>query len=77
MGAAHDFDSDWDYFESLMTPEEKIAEAITEDESMGAAFAKWMNEQFPRAAELVIANYADAYYLETFAKQRIDEEGEP
>lgn len=79
MGTAHNFDSDWDYHESLMTPEEKVVEAITDgDEPIATQYIDWMLKKHTSHVRTLLIDTAGATpYLEEFAKIKIENEAIP
>lgn len=79
MGTAHNFDSDWDYHESLMTPEEKVVEAIADGgEPIATQYVDWMLEKHNSHVRTLLIDTAGATpYLEEFAKTKIEDEAIP
>lgn len=74
------FDSDWDYYDACMSPEDKIVQALTDGESwvLTQEYIDWMLKQrFEAAASLLIDADEAHKYLDEFAKTKVKEDAEP
>lgn len=74
------YDSDWDYYDACLSPEDKIVQALSDGESdlLTQQYIDWMIKQQPKAvAQLLIDTTEASKYLDEFAKIRVREDAEP
>ncbi len=74
------YDSDWDYYDACLSPEDKIVQALSDGESdlLTQQYIDWMIKQQPQAvAQLLIDTTEASKYLDEFAKIRVREDAEP
>jgi|TARA_A100001518_G_C1208099_1_gene50744 serine/threonine protein phosphatase PrpC len=74
------FDSDWDYYDACLSPEDKIVQALSDGENdlLTQQYIDWMIKQRPQAvAQLLIDTAEASKYLDDFAKIKIREDAEP
>ena len=74
------YDSDWDYYDACLSPEDKIVQALSDGENdlLTQQYIDWMIKQRPEAvAQLLIDTTEASKYLDEFAKIRVREDAEP
>lgn len=74
------FDSDRDYYDACLSPEDKIVQALSDGESdlLTQQYIDWMIKQRPEAvAQLLIDTAEASKHLDEFAKIKIREDAEP
>lgn len=74
------FDSDWDYYDACLSPEDKIVQALNDGESdlLTQRYIDWMIKQRPQAVAQLLIDSPDAKeHLDDFAKIKTREDAEP
>lgn len=74
------FDSDWDYYDACLSPEDRIVQALVDGESgaLTQRYIDWMLRHRPSDAAHLLIDSPDAKeHLDDFAKIKIREDEEP
>jgi hypothetical protein len=77
MSTALNFDSDWDYHDSLQTLEDQIVSSIEDGEHISYEYIAWMVRNHPCAVDdaLMRGEPIDAdHFMHEFAKLLIEEQ---
>jgi hypothetical protein len=73
------FDSDIDYHDACLSPEDQIVQALSDDEShvLTCEYINWMIKHRPEATAHLLIDTAEAHsHLDAFARQKAKAEDE-
>ncbi|WP_075881484.1 hypothetical protein [Vreelandella massiliensis] len=71
---ALNYDSDWDYHNSNLSPEDQIVQALSdgEDHALTCEYINWMIKQRPEAVANLLIDTAEAHtHLDAFARHYV------